>query len=249
MRIKIIAGKGRAYNSRMKKTMIVFCVSVACLFVFAFSLCVNALAVSVVSLDAPLCVVLDAGHGGIDGGVSGKRTGVKESEINLSIVMKLKPLFEDAGFEVVLTRKTDGGLYGAASKGFKKRDMQKRKEIIEEASPALVISVHQNYYPSAFLRGGQVFFDRESEGGKAFALFMQKQFNALYAEEGVKERSALSGEYFILRCASAPSVIAECGFLSNETDEALLTSERFQARIAEAIFGAALEYLSVSAGA
>lgn len=219
------------------------------MFVFAFSLCVNALSVAVFSLDNPLCVVLDAGHGGIDGGVCGKRTGTKESAINLAIVMKLKPLFDDAGFDTVLTRKTDGGLYGAATKGFKKRDMQKRKEIIERAAPALVISVHQNYYPSSFLRGGQVFFNAESESGKAFADVMQKNFNEVYAKEGARERRALSGDYFMLKCTSAPSVIAECGFLSNPEDERLLSSELFQEKIAEAIFASALEYLFSAAGA
>lgn len=219
------------------------------MFVFAFSLCVNTLSVAVFSLDNPLCVVLDAGHGGIDGGVCGKRTGVKESAINLAIVMKLKPLFEDAGFDTVLTRKTDGGLYGAATKGFKKRDMQKRKEIIDRAAPALVISVHQNYYPSSSLRGGQVFFNAESESGKAFADVIQKNFNGVYVKEGARERHALSGDYFMLKCTDAPSVIAECGFLSNPEDERLLSSIAFQEKIAEAIFAAALEYLSSAAGA
>ena len=85
-------------------------------------------------------IVVDAGHGGVDGGVCGKRTGVKESDLNLSIAFFLQDALTDMGFEVVMTRKTESGLYDAATKGFKRRDMQRRKEIIEGASPDLVLS-------------------------------------------------------------------------------------------------------------
>ena len=74
-------------------------------------------------------VVIDAGHGGIDGGVSGITTGVKESELNLDIARKLKTKFDKSGAKTVMTRKTEAGLYGIYSKGFKRRDMQKRKQI------------------------------------------------------------------------------------------------------------------------
>jgi len=240
----------------MKKGMAVFCILVAGLFTLACTLCVRALVKTVnVTVGAmgeaenPLKIVLDAGHGGVDGGVSGIKTGVKESDINLSIVMKLKPMFEDAGFETVLTRKTEAGLYGAATKGFKKRDMQKRKEIVEEAAPALVLSVHQNYYPSVFYRGGQVFFCAENGEGKALATCVQTKLNALYRREGARDRTALSGDYFMLKLVPAPSIIVECGFLSNAKDEALLALETFQKELASAIFSGVLEYVANVGGA
>ena len=93
-------------------------------------------------------IVIDAGHGGIDAGVRGKSTGVKESDINLSISKKLMGYFADAGFAVVLTRKNNGGLYGLSTSGFKMRDMKKRKEIIEQNKADMVISIHQNFCPS-----------------------------------------------------------------------------------------------------
>ena len=104
-------------------------------------------------------VVLDAGHGGIDGGVVGKTTGVRESDVNLAVTLALREDFEAAGFRVVLTRADEGGLYGLPTKGFKRRDMQKRKQIIEGAQPTAMISVHQNYFPSdPSRRGGQAFY-------------------------------------------------------------------------------------------
>jgi N-acetylmuramoyl-L-alanine amidase len=122
--------------------------------------------------------------------------------------------------------------------------MQKRKEIILQADPALVISIHQNFYPSQNSRGGQVFFRREDERGRAFALTLQDALNALYKEEGVKGRKAAAGEFFMLNCHDCPSVIVECGFLSNHADEKLLTEEKGQRRIAECIAKGVLAYFA-----
>ena len=107
-----------------------------------------------------LTIVIDAGHGGIDGGVVGRTTGEKESDINLAISQLLQAEFEEAGFLVVQTRPTQAGLYGSATQGYKKRDMQKRAEIIEASAPAAVISVHQNFFSLSSRRGAQVFSAR-----------------------------------------------------------------------------------------
>ncbi len=216
-------------------------------FTAAVGLCVQVLlrpkTVSAFS-DGGMRIVLDAGHGGIDGGVVGKKTGEKESDINLQITYRLKEILEDVGFEITLTRKTEAGLYGTTAKGFKKRDMQKRKEIIEKTDPALVLSVHQNFYPSQSSRGGQVFYRKDVERGQVLALCVQNALNELYQKEGVKGRKAAAGEYFILNCAPCPSVIVECGFLSNAADERLLTEESGQKRVAESIAAGVLAYFS-----
>ena len=91
-------------------------------------------------------IVLDAGHGGIDGGVSGVNSKVKESELNLLIVKKLEKHLLNSGFSVVLTRKSDAGLYGLATKNLKRKDMLKRKEIIDKYNPTMVVSIHMNSF-------------------------------------------------------------------------------------------------------
>ncbi|MBR2441641.1 MAG: N-acetylmuramoyl-L-alanine amidase [Clostridia bacterium] len=231
----------------MRKSWIAVCTAVAMVFTMAVGLCMQVLlrpqAVSAFAKES-MKIVLDAGHGGIDGGVVGKKTGIKESDINLQITYALKSVLEDMGFEVVLTRKTGEGLYGTTAKGFKKRDMQKRKEIILQADPALVISIHQNLYPSQNSRGGQVFYRKEDGESQALALALQDSLNGLYQEEGVKSRKASQGEFFILNCHTCPSVIVECGFLSNAADEKLLTQERGQKHIAESIAKGVLVYFS-----
>lgn len=210
-----------------------------------FALCFTALAKSEVSAtDMGVKIVLDAGHGGIDGGVSGRVTGINESDINLSVVKKLESYLKDVGIAVVLTRSSDAGLYGVASSSLKRRDMEKRKEIILKAKPTLVLSVHMNYFPSSSRRGGQAFYNADGEGGKRLAESVQKSLNALYAD--VKDYSALKGDYYILNCSPYPTVIAECGFLSNPTDEALLITEEFQSELAYSLFTGIIGYLSES---
>ena len=191
-------------------------------------------------------VVLDAGHGGVDGGVSGVKTNVKESELNLKIVKKLEKFFKDAGVTVVLTRSSDAGLYGLATSNLKKKDMQKRKEIIENASPDLVISVHLNRFSSSNRRGAQVFYNKDSSSSKLLATNIQSSLNLL--NKHTKEYSALAGDYYILKCSAYPSVIAECGFLSNPEDESLLITDEYQDSVAYAIFRGAIDYLVDTTG-
>lgn len=189
-----------------------------------------------------LVVVIDAGHGGIDGGVVGIETGTKESDINLSLSRILQTAFEDAGFYVIQTRPTEAGLYGAATSGYKRRDMQRRAEVINESSPALVISVHQNFFSLRSRRGAQVFFRDNSDPSRLLASHIQSELNDM--PECVKKTEALKGDYYVLNCSDYPSVIVECGFLSNAEDEKLLVTEAYQTKIAAAILKGALSFLT-----
>ena len=193
------------------------------------------------TVTAPV-VVIDAGHGGIDAGVCGKATGVKECDLNLDIAKKLKGLFSRAGFAAVLTRKSRAGLYGLPTSGFKLRDMKKRREIIRESGADMVISVHQNFYSDSARRGAQVFFDSSSEAGKELAVSIQSCLNAM--DSATRKVNPLVGDYYILECTDSPSVIVECGFLSNAEDEKLLLTEEYRDEVAHAIFTGALEYFA-----
>ena len=187
-------------------------------------------------------IVIDAGHGGIDNGVRGIKSGTDEADINLAIARFLKGQFTNAGFNCVMTRSNEAGLYGTSEKGFKMRDMQKRKQIISDCNADMVISVHQNFCPLPSKRGGTVFFNPDSVEGKALAVCIQNELNAM--ESCVKPNEALKGDYYMLKCTSSPSVIVECGFLSNEKDDELLNTESHQRAIAYAIFKGAVSYLA-----
>ena len=231
----------------MKRAYLTCLIAVVVLFVSAVGVCLRALVLPQAVFagnSAPIKIVLDAGHGGIDGGVTGVSTGVKESDLNLAIVLRLKQTLDDMGFETILTRKTEAGLYDTATDGFKRRDMQKRKEIVENADPALVISVHQNRYPSPSVRGAQVFFKRGDDGGEKLAIALQEKLNALYQTEKVKDRAHTPSDYFMLSCTPKPSVIVECGFLSSPADEKLLRSPVWQQRLAETIAAGVVAYFA-----
>ncbi len=189
-----------------------------------------------------ITVVLDAGHGGIDGGVSGKNTNIKESEINLAIVRELEGIFERSGIKCVLTRKTDAGLYGVLSSGFKMRDMQKRREIIEKAKPLAVISVHQNYLANGSQHGSFVFYRHGDENAKALALSVNKML--LKASDSPSERMPVAGDYYLLNCTPYPSIIAECGFLSDSEDEEKLGTKQYRQALAQAIYSGVIAYIA-----
>ena len=178
-------------------------------------------------------VVIDPGHGGIDPGSIGYKTKVKESDVNLAVAKKLETKLSSMGFRVVMTRKDENGLYGLSTTNYKKRDMQKRKDIIEEARPDIVVSVHMNSYVRHNLRGAQVFYDKNSPSGEALALSIQDQIASKLEKS---DKGVAVGDYYMLKCAPSASVIAECGFLSNEEDEKLLIDPDYQEKIAECIF-------------
>lgn len=209
---------------------------------FTAGVCLYTLSDTVYSESKVVTIVLDAGHGGIDGGVSGVKTRIKESDINLAIVKKLQTELESLGMNVVLTRKTEAGLYGVATKGFKRRDMEKRKEIIEAAAPQAMISIHQNFFSVSSKRGATVFFKESDERGVLLASSIQ---NALNGSGGTPEnRSPLKGDYYMLNCSEYPSVIVECGFLSNAEDEALLITEEYQYELCGLISQGLLAYFA-----
>ena len=187
-------------------------------------------------------VVIDAGHGGIDGGVTGEISGVCESELNLSVAKFLKEDFSAAGFKAVMTRTSSAALYGIAAGSLKKRDMENRRRIIERASPDLVISIHMNKCPIPSRRGAQVFYRAGDEGSGAFAACVQDRLNAM--EEASRACPALTGDYYILNVSPCPAVIVECGFLSNAEDEELLLSESYRDKTAYVIFKGAVDYLA-----
>lgn len=225
-------------KSQMRFTALV--VAVTAVFIFAFS----ALGTTSKSSATGITVVLDAGHGGIDGGVKGVKTGVLESDLNLEITRKVEKRLQEAGINVILTRKTESGLYGIAVGSFKKRDMKKRRDIIKKARPSAVISIHMNKFPVSSRRGAQVFFKGGDELGKTLADSIQQKLNDM--EEATRSFSALMGDYYILNCTDYPSVIVECGFLSNAEDERLLCDAEYQEKISYVIFKGIINYLTTA---
>ncbi len=187
-------------------------------------------------------VVIDPGHGGTDPGSIGYKTKVKESDLNLKLSLMLKSKLESAGINVVMTRSSEKAMLEGAGRKWKKDDMALRKEFIKNTRPNMVISLHQNSYTNHSLRGAQVFYDKTSEISKQIADFIQEQFKQ-DLDKSIKATSP--GDYFMLKCSSAPSVIVECGFLSNAEDEKLLQDETYQNKIVDCIYKGIVKFLQI----
>lgn len=217
---------------------------VACLFVSSFFLArAGAALVSAKNTDTDKpCIVLDAGHGGPDPGKVGCND-VLEKDLNLAIVYKLKTLFENKGFRVVLTRTDDNVLADENSKNIKIEDLHNRVALITETMPVMTICIHQNSFPDSSVSGPQVFYFDQSSESKAIAETIQDSLNTIL--EPPKPRvSKSNNDYYILKKTPTPTVIVECGFLSNEAETALLTDEAYQEKLARAIYLGACESLS-----
>lgn len=180
------------------------------------------------------CVVVDAGHGGVDPGKVGIN-GAKEKEINLEIAQKLKSYLEKSGITVVMTREEDIGLYDEGASNKKREDMVRRCEIIDRAAPVFTVSIHQNSYSDASVCGPQVFYYEQSEEGRKIAESIQKSMNERL--QIARPRAIKANDvYYLLKKTKSPTVIVECGFLSNSEESEKLKNEEYQKKIAEAIF-------------
>lgn len=192
-----------------------------------------------------LVIVLDAGHGGRDPGKVGV-DGQLEKDINLEIVLKLKEALEkdtELNVKVVLTRSDDMGHYDKDTANKKSADMEKRCEIIEDASPDFVVSIHQNSYHSSSVKGAQVFYYEKSDKGKLLANKIQTQLVVSLSEGNKGRVEKANDNYYLIMNVKCPAVIVECGFLSNEEEAKLLEDDEYQKKITKAIVDGIRDYL------
>lgn len=189
-----------------------------------------------------VCIVIDAGHGGADPGKVGINN-VEEKVLNLQIALRVQRLLESEGITVILTRTDDNGLYQEGASNKKVEDMRKRCEIITEAMPIFTISIHQNSYPEEYVKGAQTFYYGKSVEGKELAEMIQTSMVERLDKENHREAKA-NESYYLLKRTPTPTVIVECGFLSNAQEAVLLTEEEYQEQVAWAIHMGIMQYLS-----
>lgn len=193
-------------------------------------------------------IVIDAGHGGLDSGAVGV-TGVLEKDINLSIVLALKDMFEMSGFKVVLTRNEDISIYSPGVEGIRNQkisDMDNRLKIIQSYPDSIFLCIHQNNFTDPQYFGGQMFYNNNNPYNRTLATIMQRRFAEL--RPGNDREIKLSGdELFLLKSNQNPSLMIECGFLSNPEEEQLLSTWEFQQKVAFTIYGGVMEFIDATA--
>ena len=183
-------------------------------------------------------ILVDAGHGGRDGGARARDSGTWEKEINLQTALALRDALEEAGARVILTRDAD-----RQYSDNKREDLTARLGLARENGAEMVISIHMNEYRSRRESGPQVFYRAGQEESRLLAGALQSSLIRALAPK--KERAAMAGDYFILSL-DVPSVLVECGFLSNPEEEKLLLTASYRRKIAEAIRDGVIEYFSLS---
>ena len=181
-------------------------------------------------------VIIDAGHGGGDPGAVGS-TGTLEKDINLNIALKLQQFLEENGSNVLMTRVDDEMLAEN-----KREDMKIRKKLRDENSGDVFISIHLNSFPQANCEGAQTFY-ADNEESKLLAEKIQKNMVKYLDEDNARIAKKLTDVY-LLKNVSIPSVIVECGFLSNSKEEKLLSDEEYQSKIAFSIYMGILDYFN-----
>lgn len=179
-------------------------------------------------------VVIDVGHGGNDPGKVGIDQ-VLEKDLNLEIALKLEALLKQSDLRVVMTRTSDCGLYDEDASNKKAQDMKRRIEFMEEQNADLVVSIHQNSFQDSAVCGPQCFYYAHSKEGQFAASILQNTLNQGLAVESPRQEKA-NDSYYILKKSAMPTVIVECGFLSNPAEAQLLQDEQYQEKMAFQIY-------------
>lgn len=187
-------------------------------------------------------VIVDAGHGGDDPGKVGIN-GALEKDINLSIAFLVKKYLEQQDVTVVMTRNGDAGLYRAESPNKKIEDLKNRLAVMEASGADLAVSIHQNSYTSEKVSGAQVFYYESSPEGEKAAKLMQQQLRNGVDQSNDREAKK-NGSYYLLKKSSIPTIIVECGFLSNSEEAEKLLQNAYQEKIAWNISTGILQYLN-----
>jgi N-acetylmuramoyl-L-alanine amidase len=185
-------------------------------------------------------VVIDAGHGGEDGGAT-SCTGILESQLNLEIALRLDDLMHLLGHATKMIRRSNISVYteGETIAAKKVSDLKQRVKIANETQNALLISIHQNYFADGRYAGAQVFYSNHNES-KPLSELVQKGFAITGSTRNVKPAKGV----YLMEHVDCPAILVECGFLSNNAEEAKLRTPEYQKLLAAIIAASVNRYLN-----
>lgn len=188
-----------------------------------------------------VCIVVDAGHGGIDGGAV-SCTGVYESQINLEIALRLNDLLHFLGFQTCMIRTEDVSVYTSGSTIAEKKisDLKERVRVIKSIQNPIVVSIHQNYFNDSRYSGAQVFY---AENSQDLAKITQSMFTTTI-NLGSKRKIKPAKGVYLMEKIECIGILVECGFLSNTTEELNLRDKTYQIKICSVIASALSQYIN-----
>lgn len=194
------------------------------------------------------CIVIDAGHGGVDGGTT-SCTGVTESNLNLETAMRLNDFLHLIGIDTKMIRTTDCSVYtsGETIAAKKVSDLKERVRIVETTPNGILVSIHQNFFAQSIYSGAQVFYGSNKD---SLSLAKTLQTNLISTVNPGSKRSAKKATgIYLMEHVSCPAILIECGFLSNPQEEALLRSSDYQKKLCCVIGNTLSEFINSSPSA
>ncbi len=194
-------------------------------------------------------LILDAGHGGEDGGAV-SLTGALESNINLSVVLRLDQLLGFYGVPPILLRDSDISIYDPGCETLRQKkvsDLRNRVATIENTENPVVVSIHQNTFPNSAYHGAQVFF-RAGEESKALANLVQSALREGVDPGNKRTPAQISDSVYLMKHITCPAVLVECGFLSNPAEEEKLRNSGYQTKLALCVASACLRGGEIGGG-
>lgn len=196
--------------------------------------------------EKPVTVIIDAGHGGEDGGAVSADGLVPESRLNLSIALRVNDLMRFSGQSTAMTRTEDVSIHteGDTIRARKASDIRNRVTMVNETESTVLLSIHQNSLPSSpVTHGAQVFWNQQP-GAESLANAVQDALNTVINPERPKQSRPIPDSIYLMKHAAAPAILVECGFLSNTEDIAKLQEPAHQIKLAAAISAGYLRCLA-----
>lgn len=194
--------------------------------------------------DIAKTVIIDAGHGGFDGGASAA-DGTVEKDINLQIALKTAYILRLNGFEVIMTRDSDTGTEDDESEAIAKRkksDLSNRLQMMKDYPDAIYVSIHLNKFTTSAANGAQVFYTKNYKEARDLAQSVQQSIVTLIQPENTRVVKQGTDSTYLLKNAAVPTIIVECGFLSNKSELEKLKNDDYQSQMALAIVGGIMDY-------
>lgn len=193
-------------------------------------------------------VIIDAGHGGPDGGTSAD-DGTIEKELNLQIALKLNEILNSMGINTVMIRTEDVSIHDESAKTIRQKkvsDLKNRLNIINETENSIFVSIHQNHFSDSKYSGAQVFYSKNNSDSSILANSVRQTLISYLQKDNTREIKASGTDIYLLYHAKSPSVMVECGFLSNFAETQNLKNENYQRKLAFMIALGIVDYFKTS---
>ncbi len=219
-------------------------IAVVLIFIVVISTKFSDVSVNSETDDIPV-IIIDAGHGGVDGGAVAE-DGTVEKDVNLDIALRLNDLLVSQGYKTILTRDGDYSIHEDCADTIRKQkvsDLHNRLEIVNSNKNAILVSIHQNYFTESKYNGTQVFYSPNASESSLLANCIQKSVVSQLQPDNTRQIKKSDSSIFLLYNAQIPSVMVECGFLSNRIETEKLNDEKYRQQMSEAVCDGIIKYL------